>query len=48
MRQKTRSLLAVALLLGLGVLVALYWAEDSSPVDFLRALHGEGAASHGS
>jgi len=48
MRQRTRSLLAVALLLGVGVLVVLYWTQDSSPVDLLRALHGESAAGHGS
>jgi len=48
MRQRTRSLLTVALLLGIGVVAVLYWTQDSSPVDFLRALHGQGAGGHGS
>ncbi len=49
MRRKSRSLVAVAVVLGIGVLLALYWTQDSSPVDMLKALHGAPASGgHGS
>jgi len=47
MRQRTRTLLTVVVLLGLAVVAVLYWTQDSSPVDLLRSLHGQ-SAGHGS
>jgi len=49
MRRRSRSLMTVAVVLGIGVLLVLFWTWGSSPVDVLRALHGSpGSGAHGS